>query len=75
MPNKPSLCMKRWLVYKAARGNTLPLFQDRRTDVPITMVSTEPIQFSLCTQLNQLDAALWDALSGHHLLLSHAFLT
>lgn len=75
MPNKPSLCMKRWLVYKAVRGNTLPLFQNRRTEVPLAMASTEPIQFSLCTQLSQLDAAHWDALSGHHLLLSHAFLT
>lgn len=39
------------------------------------MDSTESLQFSLCTQLNQLDAAGWDTLSGHHLLVSHAFLT
>ncbi len=74
MPNKPSLCMKRWLVYKAARAYTQPLFQDGFFDAPIAMVSTEPIRFSLCTELSQLDAAHWDALSGHHLLLSHAFL-
>lgn len=67
--------MKRWLVYKASGVSALPLLQYRLTDVPIAMASTEPIQFSLCTQLNQLDAADWDALSGHHLLLSHAFLT